>query len=257
MGRVWLVEGPMPLIEAPCKVCGWVMFIEMCVIATSCKVQGKSALACIPLQGPSYRSNPLQPAGFLWRQWTVSGKRYIQPWIPHPTTTTNLCGFCSYQELQWECSGSSYTWRPANRLFQQLHLFRQLSGWDGSSDENQRDVRSECLLIKVGTRVGFKELLQMSWILFQSSFEESYVKFVPEFSSMSSVFHYLLILLIDNPEGFEYTSRRNFLKKTREYYFSKENLCPNCLSVIKKSLTKIKLHSETLGNPAERLEITS
>lgn len=111
--------------------------------------------------------------------------------------------------------------------------------------------------MKVGTRVDFKELLQMSWILFQSPFEESYVKFVSEFSRMSSVFHYLLILLIDNPEGFEYTSRRNFLDKTREYFFSKENLCPNCLSFIKKSLTKSKLHSETLGNPAERLEIIS
>lgn len=83
------------------------------------------------------------------------------------------------------------------------------------------------------------------------------MKLVPEFSSMSSAFRFLLILLIDNPEGFEYTSRRNFLDKAREYFFYKENLCPNCLSVIKKSLVKSKLHSETLGNPAERLEIIS
>lgn len=70
-GRVWLVEGTMPLVEAPFKVCGWVIFPETCVIAASPKVQGISALVCFPLQGASYRSSPLHPAGFLWRQWTV------------------------------------------------------------------------------------------------------------------------------------------------------------------------------------------
>lgn len=65
MGRVRLVEGAMALIEAPCKVCGWVMLPETCVIATSSKMQGKSAQICIPLQGASYRSNPFHPASFL------------------------------------------------------------------------------------------------------------------------------------------------------------------------------------------------
>lgn len=74
---------------------------------------------------------------------------------------------------------------------------------------------------------------------------------------MSSVLHYLLTLLIDNPEDFEYTSRRNLLDKTGEEKSSKEKLCSDCLSVIKKSLIKSKLHSGALGNPAERLEIIS
>jgi len=35
---------------------------------------------------------------------------------------------------------------------------------------------------------------------------------------MSSVFRYLLILLIDKLVGFEYTSRRNLLDKTGEIF---------------------------------------
>lgn len=83
------------------------------------------------------------------------------------------------------------------------------------------------------------------------------MKFIPGFSSMSSIFHYLLTLLIDNPEDFEYMSRRNLLDKTGEEKSSEEKVCPDCLSVISKSLVKSKLHSEAFGNPTERLEIIS
>lgn len=53
------MEGPVPLIKAPHKVCDQVVFIETCVIATTSKVQGKAVLFCIPLP-------QLAPRGVLW-----------------------------------------------------------------------------------------------------------------------------------------------------------------------------------------------
>lgn len=75
---------------------------------------------------------------------------------------------------------------------------------------------------------------------------------------MSSLFHYLLTLLINNPEDFEYISRRNLLDNLEKSSKEKSSkFCPDCFSVIRKSLMKCKLHSGAHGNPTERLEIIS
>lgn len=100
LGRVWLVEGPVPLVGAPSKVCGWVMFPETCVRPTPSKVQENLRWSAFR-QGESYRPHPSHPAGFLRRQWTVSGKGHVQRWIPHSSTA------CVFSALTKSCSGSA------------------------------------------------------------------------------------------------------------------------------------------------------
>lgn len=75
---------------------------------------------------------------------------------------------------------------------------------------------------------------------------------------MSSLFHYLLTLLINSPEDLNISVEETYLTNLEKSSKEKSSkFCPDCFSVIRKSLMKCKLHSGAHGNPTERLEIIS